>query len=310
MNRLRRSGRNSADALSSSARDAIAAGLDWLGESQNKDGSWSLSRVVHGSEPVPAHGLFSTTAVLLSVGELLSDAARDAALDYVESSRGETGHWRFDPTMDIPFDVDDTACALAAIAKYRPSALTLRDRDILLSYWREPDGPFRTWDPAADELADYWGFPETDDAVVNSNVVIALRHMNYDVSARVMDAVIELCNVRPTSRYYDGPAPVLHAASRLGIPISSIPQLASISPSMKWDVLQLAMWLRSRATLDEAATKHVISLQSREGHWDYCHWCTGNFSPPISWGSSAVTTAIVVDALLSQARIAGWETTR
>lgn len=310
MNLLRRIGRKSPDALSSSTRDAITAGLNWLGESQNNDGSWTLNRVVHGTEPESAHGLFSTTAVLLSVGERLSTSTRDAALDFLVASRGETGHWRFDPTMDIPFDVDDTACALAAIATFRPSILTMDDRDTLLSYWREPNGPFRTWDPAADDIADYWGFAETDDAVVNCNVVIALRHMGYDVSDKMMDAVIELCNARPTSRYYDGAAPVLHAASRLGVPLSNMPNLVAISPSVKWDVLQLAMWLRSRTEVDEAATKHVLAQQSRAGHWEYCHWCTGNFSPPISWGSSAVTTAIVIDALISQTKIAGWETTQ
>lgn len=304
MKRELRKGRGATGDLTARIQRAVDAALRALESTQNPDGSWPLLRVEQGTAPEVAHGLFSTTVVLLSVGEQLSAGARNHAVDFVLSARGESGYWRFDPQMAIPFDVDDTACAIAAIARFRPTAVNSTDADLIRNFWRAPNGPFRTWDPAIDATEGFWASADTDDAVVNCNVLIALDEMSEPITDVMRHATVELCNHKPESRYYDGPSPVLHAAARAGLTVTDIPNLVTISPTVKWDPLQLAMWLRSRSTVDEAAVTHLLSLQGRDGSWGYFPWCTGNFTPPISWGSPAVTTAIVVDALLTQSHIA------
>ena len=91
-------------------RENLERGRSFLIASQLPSGSWDMTCRVEGSAPAPANGLFSTTAVLLSVGQLLPDEVVQRALDFVISCRNPSGNWFFDVALDIPDDADDTAC--------------------------------------------------------------------------------------------------------------------------------------------------------------------------------------------------------
>jgi hypothetical protein len=282
---------------------AIAHGIAALEDSQFPDGSWPLLKAVDGSETSPASGLFSTAGVLLAVGRQLNPVAVQRAVDYLLSCRETSGQWCFDSTLGVPCDADDTACALACLALFRPEAVTENDVEILQRYWRAPEGPFQSWDPNAAE--EFWADEQTDDAVVNCNVLIALKALGASPDARLRAAVVALVAQRPTSRYYNGPAPVLFAAHRadLGLPKGS--PLARLTPKPEWDALQRAYWLSTQEVRHPGQVAALLRDQKTTGLWPYCDWCTGTFAVPTSWGSESVTTAFVLDALHRQARMGG-----
>lgn len=301
--KLWRSTRKSENSQFLDLSEAIARGVAALEKSQFPDGSWPLLKVVDGSETSPASGLFSTAGVLLAVGGQLNPVAVQRAVDYLLSCRDASGQWCFDSTLGVPCDADDTACALACLALFRSEAATENDIDILQRYWRAPEGPFQSWDPDAAE--EFWADEQTDDAVVNCNVLIALKALGASPEARVMAAVVALVAQRPTSRYYNGPAPVLFAAHRadLGLPKGS--PLARLAPKPEWDALQRACWLSTRDSRHPSQVAALLREQKTTGLWPYCDWCTGAFAVPTSWGSESVTTAFALDALQRQARMGG-----
>ena len=262
---------------------------------QIPDGSFPLSYHDGARTPRPCHGLFSTLTVLLAVGDLLPADARSKAIAYVVKQRGADGLWMFDPELPIPSDSDDTACALAALAQYAHSSAG--DADLLRSFWRADGGPFLTWRDAPQE----WLQRNRDDAVVNCNVLFALRALGAPPAASESRAVLELANRSlEGTRYYCSRATIVYAAKRAGLPLESIHHRLRARPSRSEGFLPAAQWLTAIGRWDDRAIAHILSAQSANGAWPAEDWCRGVGAE--RWGSAAVSTALCVEGLRVVAR--------
>lgn len=144
-------------------------GLAALARMQRDDGSFPLmtgSRSCDGWRP--SSGLFATAYILLGAGGLLSRGRIERALAFIADRRRPDRLWEFDPAIGIPPDLDSTACSLAAPALHG-GTVEPGDADLLRTFWRPGEGPFRTWRVPGD-----WSIPARDDPVVNCNLVLAL----------------------------------------------------------------------------------------------------------------------------------------
>lgn len=275
---------------------AIRSGLAQLAAMQMPDGSFPLSHHDGTRPPRPCHGLFSTLTVLLATGDLLPADSRSAAIAYVIEQRRADGLWMFDPDLPIPADSDCLACALAALARNAHAFAASADVDLLRSFWRADDGPFLTWQDAPGE----WLHRNRDDAVVNCNVLLALRALGAPPIPLETRAVLELVNrsVRGT-RYYCSPATIVYAARRAGLPMDSIDHRLRARPPRE-GVLPEAQWLSAIGQWDDQAIAHVLSAQSASGAWASEDWFRGVGAD--RWGSAAVSTALCVEGLRAAAR--------
>ena len=283
-------------------RKSVDAGLAFLVDSALPSGSWDMTCRVEGTDPASAHGLFSTSAVLLSVGDWLPRDVVTRATDFLQSCRNESGHWFFDAELGVPDDADDTACSLAALARYCPDATSAADVDLLLSYWRTPSGPFRTWHPSSDALAEFWSFASTDDAIVNCNVLFALTALGFTPTSDMVNSVTALLRETTSTRYYCGLSPIFYASARVGLATELNESLQRRRPTPDWNSLQTSNWMCARPEAARDVVAQLIHLQSDDGGWADDEWCTGNIVPPTVWGSRAASTAFAIEALLVSER--------
>ena len=121
-----------------------SAGVRALEKAQRSDGSFELVKWSQGGSPAPAHHLFATAWVIIAAGNSLTGEARERAARSIEACRDISGYWNFDPSMGIPSDSDDTACAMIALAACGRTGGE-RDAGLLLDQWRHERGRFATW---------------------------------------------------------------------------------------------------------------------------------------------------------------------
>jgi hypothetical protein len=274
-------------ARAATARDrALAA----LASQQGPQGDFPFF-VLHPGGERPAHGLFSTVTVLLAAGPQLPLQCRERALDFVLACRRADGMWHYDPSLPIPADADDTACALAALARLRPSSCRRADAALLRSYWRPDGGPFKTWH-SGEEM---WSSRERDDAVVNANVLLALDALGAQPLEPERLAVAELVSrSAQRTRYYGSPWTVAYTALRAGVPAQSVPAAQRQRPARSHGCLALAQWLCTWEAGDSEALAMLMDAQRADGSWPAETWCTDNEQ---DWGCSAIVTALCTQAL-------------
>jgi hypothetical protein len=273
------------------ARDALARGISAICSLQQTDGCFPFSRWVGGEPAEDCHPLFATLTVVLAVGSLLPVDAVSRAVDFVRCCRRTDGTWEFDPALEIPADSDDTACALTVIARHAPHAAGPKDAALLRLFWRHPTGPFATW-----RAEGAWAKRNRDDAVVNCNILLALRLLGAHPSAEELESVTHLVGQSGAGcRYYCSPTTIAYAASRAGIPLGSLPARLASRPKPKQGVQPMAQWLTAVQRWDEYAVAQVVAAQTEAGCWDAEPWCTG--AGPYVWGSRAVNTALCIEAL-------------
>lgn len=269
---------------------ALKRGCKALAAQQSDDGSFPLE--VIGSPKSNCHPLFSTVTILLAAGYLLPSDRLLRAVNFILKVRRPDGMWEYDPQLGIPADVDDTACALAVIARYKPESICATDAVLLRTYWRSESGPFQTWH--SNEAM--WTKRERDDAVVNANVILALGLLGSPATANEIMAVSHLVSAtQECARYYCAPVTVAYAALRAGIPRQVVPMSSLIRPQPCNGCLPLAQWLCITHSADTDALIWLLEQQSQDGSWSAEPWCVGVNTPV--WGSTAITTAICVEAL-------------
>ena len=291
---LRRMHATALDQVASAARRGLAR----LSAMQTADGSFPLARHDGKGPPRQCHGLFSTLAVLLAVGDQLHQDNRDAALEFVVDQRRADGMWEFDPALRIPFDSDVVSCALAALARYAHPIACPASADLLRSFWRGDGGPFMTWGDAPQQ----WRQRDRDDAVVNCNILLALNALGVPPTAVERRAVIDLVN-RSTkgTRYYCSATNIAYAARRAGLPAEVIDPRMFARPRRSAGALASAQWLSAVVQWDSKAVARVLAAQTAAGEWPAEDWCQGAGSD--RWASAAVTTALCIEGLQTSAAV-------
>jgi len=275
------------------AQLGLARGISSIASMQRADGSFPyFYRKKHeGWQECPS--LFATLTVLLAVGKMLPDEAVSLGVNFALRCRRNDGAWEYDTSLGIPACSDDTAFALAVLARKGSDLVGASDAVLLRSFWRQDGGPFQTWQVGAGED---WSARDRDDAVVNCNILFGLSEIGAPATADEINAVIRLIQRDQSgSRYYCSPMAISHAAVRAGILPELLPRGLLVRPHPKLGVVPTAQWLCARRTWDEDAVAHLLTKQTQEGNWlaeDLCRTVV-----PEYWGSPAVSTALCVEAL-------------
>jgi len=238
-------------------------------------------------------GLPAAAAILRVAGE------------HLRAQRNPDGSWGYEglATSRVPPDLDDTACAAAAL-------LTLGERPGLSLFrllWENeaaPGGPFYTWvgvNDGAHLLA------RQLDALVNANLLLCAAMLGQPLpgalaylldvttnahfeAASVFCLTPELLAYALTRAYADGPLPALEAAVRAGLLALGTGD-GPLTLACRANAL-LALGERTEAMPLLAA---LLAQQEADGAW----LCVAAYSgyPPHHDGSPALTTALALDAI-------------
>jgi hypothetical protein len=219
--------------------------------------------------------------------------ALSSALGFVLRCRRPDGLWEFDPAFGIPADVDDTACAVASLARFGDRSVAIHDAALLRSFWRSDGGPFQTWRGSG-----VWSGRDRDDAVVNCNVLHALAALGAPGTPTETDAVQRLIQQSTAGcRYYCSRTTIAYAARRADLPLSTLPLALLARPSSANGVLPAAQWLSTVRHWDPDLIDDLLTAQAQDGSWSTEPWFTGAGNPVPVWGSPAISTALCVEAL-------------
>ena len=204
--------------------------------------------------------------------------------------------WEFDPALGIPPDADTTSCSLAILARHGNGLTSPGDVALLRSFWRDGGGPFRTWSDKGGQ----WRSRDRDDAVVNGNIFTALREMGSPATPAEIAALSRLLRASiGGTRYYCSPQTIGYSVCRGGVPLSELPSKLAQRPKSRAGLLPTAQWLTTIHRWDETAVSIILDAQSPDGSWREEGWFTAVAAIPIVWGSSAISTALCVEALAS-----------
>ena len=281
-----------------SIAEAISVGIAALARIQGADGSFPLLVEKEPTRWVPCSGLFSTAYIMLGAGGLLPADNIARAVAFIRSQRRPDRLWEYDPGLRIPPDSDSTSCSLAALMLHGDGSDAAGGADLLRSYWRPGGGPFRTW-----KAPGMWSVPERDDAVVNCNVLLALRLLGSPATTAEHDAVRQLLHrTNGRSRFYRTPSTIAHAARRAGLDPAALPAPAVARPQPN-DLIGGIQWLCAVPKPDATLIDGVLAAQRHDGSWPLWPWITGEAMP--FWGSAAMTTALALEALCRHAGLPG-----
>src|SRR3954451_23395290 len=198
-------------------RRAVSEAAAVLAGSQGADGGFALVPVASQPQGSPGDDLFSTATVLALAAPVLPEECVARAAAYILGRRDKRGLWGWAADDSLPPDADDTAICLGALARAGAGVDREEAARLLRKFWRW-SGPFRTW-----LASGAWNKRDRDDAVVNCNVLWALRELGVPVRGaelRSVRSMVAACR-RPT-RYYCSEASVAWAAARIGIATPSL----------------------------------------------------------------------------------------
>lgn len=238
-------------------------------------------------------------------------ATREAAAAHLRAERNPDGSWSYEGrgTRRVPPDLDDTACAAAALADLgeRPGFGFYR---LLWENEAAAGGPYYTWvgvNAGAHLLARHL------DALVNANLLLCAGLAGVelpgaaaylcDVAARgawelasdycLTPHLLLYCAARA---YADGPVPAL-APAMPGLRAAALALPAPPAEAEPFRLACLAAALLASGDAD-AAWPHLAALlaaQAPDGSWPIAAAYSGY--PPHFDGSPALTTAIALDAI-------------
>lgn len=300
---------------------AINKGVDYLSQIQRPSGEFETVTSPHKDmQDAIAYdkSVYATTFVLHTLAGLKPtlqiESIQKSAVDFLLQEQEDNGAWNYEGRDDwrVPCDMDDTACAIAALAQldHQPE---LSFYALLWNNESAPGGPYYTWlninentdDPRARNV----------DALVNANILYCCGLLNLSLpqTAYYLEQVIRaevydsesLYTLSPhfliyalSRAYADGGVKILHSA------MSTMQDyvLSRLSPPhMETSVLNLAclavglLNMKVPSILVRPYLAPVLAAQQPDGGWPACATYAG-FSPNFD-GSSALTTAIAIEAL-------------
>jgi hypothetical protein len=298
---------------------AIGAAVAWLRAAQRPSGelpTLTARRADMADARAHACCVYTTTYVVHALrhvaGDPAADAVRAAAGAFLRAERNADGSWSYEGrgTTRVPPDLDDTACAAAAL-------LTLGERpglELFRLLWENeaaPGGPYYTWvgvnQTPGHLLAGHC------DALVNANVLLCagLAGISLPGAAAYLADVVERGDLAGASDYCPEPHLLVYAIARAAID-GAVADLAPVLPALRTYALQLpappverqpfrlACLAAALLALGDrrAAEPYLTALpaaQQPDGSWPAAAAYSGY--PPWFDGAPALTTAIALDAL-------------
>ncbi len=297
---------------------AQAAGLRFLASAQTADGSFlgqASPSQTDFSLTQSHHTPFQTSLIANCLAGLPgSESIGTSAARFIAGQRSADWSWNYwirgsvdQQQRPYPDDLDDTVVALSALTAIDShsvggQALGALGR-LLVSQETAVGGPYRTW-LVAETAAASW---RDIDLAVNANIGYLLQQHQVEAPglSRFITAALRSGNL--TSRYYDGPLPVLYFISR-GYRASAQPDLQKLlgrhvrklSPN---NALHLSLLLTASSHVGLKPPlrlrRQLLALQQADGSWPAASLY---YEPPIDKqpyyaGSPALTTAFALEAL-------------
>jgi Prenyltransferase and squalene oxidase repeat len=250
-----------------------------------RDGVFPLEHCRVRPAATAVDSTFCTGSTLLACGEALPRPVLDAAVDVIRRRRRPDGHWAWFPDDTLACDADSTALGLAVLIRFRDEPAA--SAEILREYWREPDGPFRTY------LDGPLAIPHRDDPVVNCNVVYCLRLAGLATEAEIEVACAFAGHARFGTHYYPFPTTLGYTAARADV---HDPRLAAALDAVQPErlaPLQLAELVATGRGSREAL-ELLLAQQRSDGSWEGTVWFTDHMG---GYCSDAYSTAVAVEAL-------------
>ncbi len=230
-----------------------------------------------------------------------------AAGAHLRAERNPDGSWSYEgrATTRVPPDLDDTACAAAALAALgeRPDLRLFR---LLWENEAAPGGPYYTWvgvNAGPDLLA------RQADALVNANLVFCAALAGFELpgAAAFLCELVAAGDLSPASDYCLTPHLLVYALAR-AYADGPAQALAPAAPALlaqarhlaTEEPFQLACAAAALLALGDAAAAGpllgaLLAAQLDDGGWPIGLAYTGY--PPYFAGSPGLTTAIALDAL-------------
>jgi hypothetical protein len=302
-----------------SYQQPVRSALAWLRSVQRPGGelpTYTARRTDMADAQAYACCIYTTTYVIHALGRFADHptaaAVRNAAAVFLRAQRNADGSWSYEgrATRRVPPDLDDTACAAAAL-------LTLGEQPALEFYqllWENeaaPGGPYYTWAGVNQQPGHL--LARHLDALVNANILLCagLAGMALPGAAAYLDDVIGRGALAAASDYCLEPHLLVYALARAAID-GAVADLTPKLPALRAYALSLPAPPQERqpfrlaclaATLlalgdQEAAAPYLAALlaaQAPDGSWPVAAAYSGY--PPWIDGSPALTTAIALDAL-------------
>ena len=304
---------------------AIEKGLYYLHQAQRPSGEFTTytSPNLDLSEGVLyAKSVYVTTFVMHALATLPSSSSaaplikemQERAASFLEQEQEDNGAWNYEGRgqQRIPSDLDDTSCAIAALAEF--------DRQPELSFyallWQNesaPGGPYYTWlgindredDPRARQI----------DALVNANILFCCGLLNLSLPGTIyyLEQVIHAEAYQSESAYIISPYFLLYALSRAYADgqvtalepamstmtdyiLSKLPPPRPDAPTFHIACLAAALLnLSVPSILIRPYLAPLLATQRPDGSWPGWGAYAG-FSPNYD-GSPDLTTALTIEAL-------------
>jgi hypothetical protein len=311
--------------------DAIRRGVAFLERAQQADGGFANLFWYGDAAPVEVGNVFPAALIAHSLALVPEGrAVRERALDFLAAEASPQGiwqHWaRNDPQQEfLPPDVDDTACASAAL---RDAGRPVPPNEALLLANRDRRGRFYTWFtwrprwaglahlrliwPQLRHLRTLWPlFTQTIasirnvDAVVNANALfyLGLRPETAAIPLYLLD-ILERDAEAECDTWYFNRFVIWYFLARALAPGDEAAgglmrrKLAAAEPRTPLEIAtaQCAR-LYWEMGADEALAARLRESQLESGAWPAEHFYQGK---DCYWGSEALTTGFALEALARQ----------
>jgi len=300
---------------------ALENGVRYLSQAQRPAGDFetvtSPYQDMREATPYPK-SIYTTTFVIHALAGLEStpviEKIQQRAADFLLREQEDNGAWNYEGRGDwrIPPDLDDTACAVAALAQLgrRPE---LSFYALLWQNESAPGGPYYTWLGINENEDDVRA--RQVDALINANIIYCCGLLDLSLPNTVyyLEQVIRAEAYDSESLYTISPHFLVYALSRAyadgGIKIldeaMSIIQDYILSrlppPHVESSIFNLACLsvslinIKVPSILIRPYLVPLLSAQRPDGSWSACAAFAG-FAPNYD-GSVALTTALALEAL-------------
>jgi hypothetical protein len=304
-----------------SLEGAIERGLTYLHQVQQPGGDFLTYTGPHldlaGAHPYPKtvyHTTYLIHALCYVPSHPLVDAIQQRAIEFLQQEQDASGAWSYEgrgQTRIAP-DLDDTACATAALIKMdrRPD---LSFYQLLWQNESAPGGPYYTLVGRYNDIPDYPHAKQVN-AHINANILFCAGLLNLSLPGTLsyLREMAQQDDYLACNFYYVAPHFFIYALSR-AYADGGVVELAEVMPLVQTYILQklappsaepVALYLacaalgllNSGATPDQVEPYLTALLSQQQANGSWPGWAAHSGYRPHYDGSPALTTALALEA--------------